>query len=63
MTNTPKDGGAAMDPQFTGDDLTRLVVDVEAAVGTNLAGLTPLGIAVGSICEEAIKADALRGEK
>ncbi len=44
------------DPEFTGDKLTRLVVDIEAAVGMNMAGTTPLGAAVIRLCEDTADA-------
>ena len=46
-----------MDKEFTGANLLRLVIDIEAAVGRNLAGATPLGVAVTRLCEDAIAAD------
>ena len=39
------------DPEFTGEQLHRLVLDIEAAVGRNSAGATPLGTAVMMLAE------------
>lgn len=46
-----------MEPEFTGQKLLRLVVDIQGAVGANGAGLTPLGIAVMQLTEAAANAD------
>jgi ribosome modulation factor len=44
-------------PEFTGERLLRLVLDIEAAVGRNEAGCTPLGMAVIKLAEAAFEAD------
>lgn len=49
--------GARLDPEFTGDDLLRLVLDLQAAVGSNHAGMTPLGYTVMMLSEEAANKD------
>ena len=45
------------DPEFTGRTLLRLVLDIEAAVGGNQAGMTPLGRAVMRLAEDAADRD------
>jgi hypothetical protein len=47
------------DREFTGEKLLRLANDIEAAVGANNAGLTPLGMAVIQMAESAVSRDAL----
>lgn len=46
------------DDEFTGADLERLVIDIQAAVGRNKAGLTPLGMAVMDLTTSAMKRNA-----
>ena len=46
-----------MDPEFTGDKLLTLVLDLQAAVGKNCAGMTPLGVKVMKITESAMDLD------
>ena len=43
MSGTKPTPGPLGDPEFTGEKLLKLVIDIEAAVGANRAGLTPLG--------------------
>ena len=45
------------DKEFTGQALLRLVLDLEAAVGANHAGMTPLGAAVMRLAEDAADHD------
>jgi hypothetical protein len=45
------------DKEFTGEELHQLVLDVEAAVGMNKAGCTPLGSAIVRLCEETYAKD------
>ena len=45
------------DPEFTGRTLLRLILDIEAAVGSNQAGMTPLGRAVMRLAEDAADRD------
>ncbi len=52
LTDRMKNG----DPEFVGKRLLRLVVDIEAAIGMNMAGMTPLGRAVTELCEETMDA-------
>jgi hypothetical protein len=47
------------DREFTGDKLLQLANDIEAAVGGNNAGLTPLGMTVIQMAEAAVSRDAL----
>lgn len=57
-----EDGGAArsfVDPEFTGDELLKLVIDLQAVVGTYRAGCTPLGSAVIRLAQVAADSDAL----
>ena len=49
------------DPDFTGEALNRLVIEIEAAVGMHQAGMTPLGRAVIRLCEDASRADQIGG--
>ena len=53
-----KDGGPALsaDAEFTGDNLKSLVIDIEAAIGSHRAGLTPLGRTVTALCEDTYRA-------
>jgi hypothetical protein len=46
-----------IDKEFTGESLRRLVVDIQAAVGRNVAGLTPLGSKVIRLAQEAYDND------
>lgn len=50
--------GHGGEPEFTGDALRRLVIDIEAVIGTHRAGATPLGAAVTRLCEAAAAKDA-----
>lgn len=45
------------EPEFTGDKLLRLVIDIEAAVGVHSAAMTPLGRAVMELAEAAARND------
>lgn len=42
-----------VDPEFTGGRLRQLVLDLQGAVGQNAAGLTPLGMAVIALSQDA----------
>jgi len=43
------------DKEFEGEKLLDLVCAIEMAIGSRAAGCTPLGIAVTSLCEDAVK--------
>jgi hypothetical protein len=45
------------DPEFTGEALRRLVIDIQATVGRHEAGLTPLGAAVVRLAQDAFERD------
>lgn len=45
------------DPEFTGDKLLNLVIDVEAAIGKHMAAATPFGIAVMELAEKVANDD------
>lgn len=46
-----------LDEEFTGEKLLGLVLAIEHAVGGLMAGATPLGSAVITLCEDAMKKD------
>jgi hypothetical protein len=46
-----------VDREFTGEELHRLVLDIEAAIGRNRAGMTPLGQAVTDLAELTLSRD------
>jgi len=48
------------DREFTGQALWDLIVAIEGAIGARKAGLTPLGKAVGELCETAWKNDPIK---
>lgn len=50
------------EPEFTGVELVRLVLAIEAAIGNNSAGLTPLGHKITRLAEEAINADKMASQ-
>ena len=51
-----------IDQEFTGEKLLQLVLSVEGAVGLHRACITPLGIKIIQLCEEAVKKDTETGE-
>lgn len=48
------------EPEFTGAALNQLVVDIQAAVGSHRAGLTPLGRKVIELAQDAADADCAK---
>jgi hypothetical protein len=44
------------DPEFTGEQLRLLIVDIEGAIGSHRAGMTPLGAEIIHLCEERWRA-------
>jgi hypothetical protein len=44
------------DPEFTGEQLRLLIVDIEGAIGSHRAGWTPLGAEIIQLCEERWRA-------
>lgn len=48
---------------FTGDQLRKLVVDIQAAVGRNFAGCTKLGSQIVRLAQEAYDEDRLKSKQ